>query len=102
MNLKILFLLLMYWCIWLSVSGMTISGFSVTGSLSDISVNASGLPDAGLWAAGVSFGRFAVFALFGIGLPAGMPVWANLLLSLWATSWSIFTVGFLISAIWNG
>lgn len=56
----------------------------------------------GLFGSGVSFGRFFVFVTAGFGLPDDTPVWFQIMFSTWSILFLIFTVGFLISSIWNG
>ena len=56
----------------------------------------------GIFAVGVSFGRFWLFTTFGVGLPADTPTWFNVLWIFWNVAIQIFLAGWLISSIWNG
>lgn len=109
MNLKVLFVLLMYW----SLMGLVLySVFSVSfndagyvltdGGLNDTDLSTPETDTGGLFTTGVSFGRFFTLMLFGVGLPGSTPVWFVVLFSAWQTLVTILTAGFIISAIWNG
>lgn len=105
MNLKILFMILVYY----SIIGLVLAfGVSSFGDVeSNIDLNSSELTDpevdtGGLFGTGVSFGRFVSLISIGIGLPADTPIWFTILFSAWQTLVLIFTIGFFISSIWNG
>lgn len=108
MNLKILFMLLMYWSIWiviLSVSGSTIltdAGYSTDAQINSSTLGANETATGGLFSSGVSFGRWFLLVGFGVGLGSDTPGWFQLLITAWQTLITIFSVGFVISSIWNG
>lgn len=108
MNLKILFLLLMYYGILTLAFGLGGSMFTDVGFESNIEFNQTGeLTDAeietgGFFDVGVDFGRFFVLIAFGVGLPDDTPTWFAVLFILWQTLFTIFTVGFIVSSIWDG
>lgn len=56
----------------------------------------------GLFNTGVDFTRFFSLLFFGIGLPNDTPLFFTSIFALWSSLFSIFTVGFIISSIWNG
>jgi len=105
MNLKVLFMLLLYYSVIIIV-------LAVPGSpLSDIdynaSINGSGLSDdetdtGGLFSVGVSLGRFFALVGFGVGLPSSVPTFISYAFVVWQSLVTMFTVGFIISSIWDG
>lgn len=105
MNLKILFLLLVYYSI---ISLFFLLGGSQYGDYtSNIELNSSDIsPDetdrGGLFGTGISFSRFAGMIGFGIGLPSDTPAWFSMIFIFWQTIVTILTLGFVISSIWNG
>lgn len=108
MNLKILFMLLLYWGLWisiLSVSGsnvLTDAGYSTNAQLNDSSLSANESGTGGIFSSGISFGRWFLLVGFGVGLGSDAPAWFSMLLTIWQTTITVFTVGFIISSIWNG
>jgi len=108
MNLKILFMLLMYYSL---ISLFFVTGydslFLENGYNSTININDSGLSSeetdsGGLFSSGVSLSRFFAFVTFGIGLPDDTPSWFSIIFALWQTILTVFTIGFIISSIWDG
>lgn len=108
MDLKILFLIVGYWTIFLllvSFGGSTIltnEGLSVSADMNSTALSINETDRGGLFNTGVSFGRFFGFVLFGLGLPNTYPSWFRLIIGFWQTAWTIFTVGFIFSSIWDG
>ena len=109
MNLKILFMLLMYWTIWIvftaSVSGEYFyqqTYFNTTAGLNDTGLTANETDTGGLFSTGVSLARYFAFVLFGINAPFDAPDWFTLILASWQTVLTVFTVGWVISSIWDG
>ena len=108
MNLKILFILLIYY----SFLGMlfTFGGeyFSdSTGYTQEFNLNSQELQDTevdtgGLFGTGISFARFTGLISVGIGLPSGIASWFKLLFAVWQTGFLIFSIGFVIDSIWGG
>jgi len=107
MNLKILFMLLIYYTIIALVLGFGVSvfadkGYTSTIDLNDSDIASSEIDTGGLFGSGVSVGRFITLVTFGIGLPSDTPNWFQIMFISWQTLVTIFTVGFIISSIWNG
>lgn len=108
MNLKILFGIIVYWCIWIIFLTSNISPlYEKEFDTSSIDLNITALsPDeqdtGGLFSTGVSFSRFAKFTVFGIGLPIDYPEWIKIFFGIWQTIITLFTMGFIIDAIWSG
>lgn len=111
MNLRILFLLLLYYgvlsLVFLLGAG-TITGDGIndsinfTGNLTQQGLADSELTEGGLFSSGVSFSRFTLLLGFGIGLPETTPTIMSACFIVWQSIILIFTVGFIISSIWNG
>jgi len=108
MNLKILFVLLVYWSAFLvifAVGGDTILEDQLTSVDADFNSSAMGFNETsttgGIFGSGISFGRWFAFATFGIGL-VNAPSWFAVVFASWQTMMSIFTIGWIISSIWNG
>ena len=70
--------------------------------LDDSAIGEDELDTGGLFGSGISFGRFAGMIGFGIGLPDDTPFGFSLIFGLWQSIVTIFTLGFVISSIWNG
>lgn len=107
MNLKILFMILIYYGILslvFTLGGSTLSnaGYNTTISLNDSEMTSNEIDTGGLFGTGVSFTRFLGFLLFGVGLPEDTPSFFNVIFILWQTLVTIFTIGFIISSIWDG
>ena len=108
MDLKILILILAYWTFFialLSIAGSTIltdEGLTATADFNETALSINETDRGGLFGTGVSFGRFFGIAIFGIGLPSSYPSLLKLLFGLWQTMWTVFTIGFILSSIWNG
>ena len=106
MNLKILFMLLGYYSLLALVLGFGVNVFA-DDFTSNIELNSTELSSdeidrGGLFGSGVSFGRFFTLITFGIGLPSDTPTFFHVIFIAWQTLVTIFTVGFIISSIWNG
>lgn len=110
MDLKILAVIIVYYIMWIlafSLGGNYLTGYTENINSSILTMGNSTLAaneqtDPGLWAAVVSFGRFFGFVALGIGLPGGLPGVIYLFVFLIQTGITIFSVGFVISSIWNG
>jgi len=108
MNLKILFMLLVYYgviSLFFLVGGSVFTednGYNNTIALNDSELADSEIDSGGLFSSGVSVLRFAGFVGFGVGLPDDTPSWFSIIFMLWQTIFSIFAVGFIISSIWDG
>ncbi len=88
-----------------SVAGSSIlteEGYSVTADLDDSGLSEDEITTGGIFGSGISFGRFAGFVLFGVGLPSSVPSWIQLIIAIWQTIFTLFTVGFVVSSIWDG
>lgn len=108
MNLKILFVLIIYYSF---ISLIFVMGSSVFNEESDynstIALNESALADTsdatpGIFATLASFGRFFAFITFGLFFPTSVPSWFSIFYFVWQTGLTIFTVGFLLSSLHNG
>jgi len=106
MNLKILFMLLIYYSLisifFLMADSSVISGYNTT-----VELNASGLQDeeidtGGIFGTGISFSRFFSFVGFGVGLPDDTPSWFSGIFIIWQSLMTVMAVAFIISSIWNG
>lgn len=105
MNLRILFIILLYYSIisLVFITGASIfSGYSTPSILNSSELSSNEIDRGGLFGTGVSFGRFIGLVTVGIGLPDDTPSWFSMLFALWQTIFLIFTIGFVISSIWNG
>lgn len=88
-----------------SVGGATVlidDGYSVSATLNESAVNPGEVDTGGLFGTGVSFTRFVGFALFGLGMGSSTPTWMAVMVAIWQTLWTIFTIGFIVSSIWDG
>jgi hypothetical protein len=105
MDLKILFMLLIYYSV-LSLVFLTgasyFNGYSNPISLNSSSVSADELDRGGLFGTGISFIRFTSLITVGVGLPDDTPLWFQILFSSWQVILLIFTIGWLINSIWSG
>lgn len=108
MNLKILFMFLVYYIIlgtFFAFSGSTLTGFSYNGTqvLNSSDIQNTELDDsAGLFNTGISFGRWTSLVTIGLGLSDDTPIWFKSLYSLWSTMMILMFIGFIVSSIWNG
>lgn len=105
MNLKILFMILMYYSIlslFFILGGATFTGFSNNIALNSTNLTSSEIDTGGLFGTGISFGRFFTLITIGIGLPASTPSWFAIMFAVWQTVVTIMSVGFVISSIWDG
>lgn len=104
MNLKILFVILLYYSLismFFLFGGTELSEYSATGNLSTFDTsNETAIPN--VFQTAGSFGRFWLFTSFGIGLSSDTPAWFSFAFMIWQTIFSIFVIGFIISSIWNG
>lgn len=83
-----------------------VPGFSgsFSGNLSNVSgnVSQSEFQEGGLFSAGQSFGRFVSLLFLGIGLPNDTPLVFVVIFGVWQTLITILSIGWLISAVWDG
>ena len=107
MNLKVLFMILVYYSMISLFFIMSVS-FGIYDDVDvNIDLNSTGItPDeydrGGLFGTGISFGRFFGMIGFGVGLSDDTPAWFNLIFVFWQTVITILSLGFVISSIWNG
>lgn len=84
----------------------TLGSDYITGYNTTISFNSSGITEdeqaTGIFDVLPELGRFIAFVGFGVGLPSDTPSWFSTIFVLWQTLLTIFTVGFIISSIWDG
>ena len=105
MDLKVLMLILVYYIVLASVilmGGASVGDATLTGALNTSSISASELDKGGLFGTGIDFGRFAGLITIGVGLPSDTPSWVSTMFIIWQSVFLIFTIGFVVSAIWNG
>jgi len=108
MNLKILFLIIVYYTIISLVFGLGGALFSestdynYTNPLNSSDVSSGEIDTGGLFGTGISFSRWLGLVTVGIGLPDDTPNWFEIMFVAWQTLILILTIGFIISSIWNG
>ena len=82
-------------------SPMTIGGLNST-----VNINGSGISEdeqaTGIFDVLPDLGRIIAFVGFGIGLPDTVPTAFAITFAIWQTLITVFTVGFIISSIWDG
>ena len=107
MNLKILFLLLIYYSI---ISLTFVFGSSLfteaDGYNTTIILNDSDITDdeqaTGVFDVLPDISRFIAFVGFGVGLPSDTPTWFRTMFFAWQTILLLFSIGFIIASIWDG
>jgi len=108
MNLKILLILLIYYSIIIGFFSFDnpifneSTGYNITIDLNDSDISDDEIDTGGLFSTGIDLGRFIKFVGFGIGLPDDTPSGFKFVFALWQTMITVFTVGFVISSIWDG
>lgn len=107
MNLKILFMLLIYWTAWILITAQLSGAFlmddiNTTANFNESELSANESGTGGIFSTGISFGRYFTFVAFGLNTPADWPDWIQLIIAAWQTMITIFTVGWVISSIWDG
>ena len=107
MNLKVLFMILVYYSM-ISLFFIMSASFGIYDDVDvNIDLNSTDITSdeydrGGLFGTGISFGRFFGMVGFGVGLPDDTPAWFNLIFIFWQSIITILTLGFIISSIWNG
>lgn len=113
MNLKVAFIVILYWTIWIAIltvgganNSLTESGVNQTGSINTSDFGQGEIDSGGIFSGtlGVftSIGRFIGLTFFGIGLPSDYPLLLRTLFALWATGWTLLTIGLIIDSVWSG
>lgn len=105
MNLKVLMGLLIYYAIlsiFILFPGSPLGAYNLNVDLNNSDLNSAELDQGGLFNTGVDFGRFTSLITIGVGLPSDTPSWFSWTFAIWQTIVLIFSVGFIISSIWNG
>ena len=82
--------------------GSYLTGYSTNIDLNTTTLQSDEIDTGGAFTGGVSFVRYLVFIGFGIGLSPDTPSWFAIIYAGWSTLLTIFTMGFIISSIWNG
>lgn len=109
MNLKILFVILIYWGFFFLISNIAggillqDEGYTTTSVFNESAITEGELPtDVSVINAGEVLGRYVdvIDGRFNIGDDA--PEWFQLMFAVWQSIWILFTIGFFISAVWNG
>jgi hypothetical protein len=103
MDLRILGALLVYYFLLIGIAIFFPSPLGITTNidLTNTTLTDADIDKGGFFNTGVDFGRFLSFVGFGVGLPDDTP---QIISNLWITFQSmitIFTIGFLLSSIWN-
>lgn len=107
MNLKVLFMILVYYSM-LSLFFLMSASFGIYDDVNvNIDLNSTDITSdevdrGGLFGTGISFSRFAGMITLGVGLPDDTPAWFNTIFIFWQSIITILTLGFVISSIWNG
>lgn len=107
MNLKVLFLILVYYSIMslfflMAISSGTYDDYNINIDLNSTDITSDEVDRGGLFGTGVSFIRFAGMITFGVGLSSDTPVWFSTIFIFWQSIVTILTLGFVVSSIWNG
>lgn len=107
MNLKILAILILYYGIFSTFFIATGTIFTAENDYSStININSSDITEdetaTGVFDVLPDVGRFIAFVGFGIGLPEDTPEFFALTFALWQSFLTLFTIGFIISSIWDG
>lgn len=108
MKLNILVIIIVYYAlIGLFFTAAASDDINVNDYSSNVNLNDSELTDSeidtgGVFSSGVSFLRFTGFLLFGITIGIDAPAWFAVMFALWQTSFTLFTIGFIISSAWDG
>jgi hypothetical protein len=85
-----------------SGSVLSENGFNNSIDVNSSDISEDELDSGGLFGTGISFSRFASFVGFGVGLPDDTPSWFTLLFAIWQSLITVFSIGFVISSIWDG
>ena len=107
MNLKVLFMILIYYT-FLSVfflfgaSEGVYEDFDINASMNNTELTEGEVDTGGLFGTGVSFGRFTMFLLMGIGLGSTVPTWFVIVFAFWQILLNILIIGWIINSIWSG
>lgn len=105
MNLKVLMIILAYYAI-LSViilfPNSPMGAYDVANVYNDSDLNSAEVDTGGVFSGGVDFGRFFGLVTIGVGLPDDTPEWFAWSFAIWQSMALIFSVGFIISSIWDG
>lgn len=113
MHLGVLGTLIAYWTIWILVLTVGISdgsnplstaGYSTTATLNNTGFSSSEIDSGGFFTGAIgiftAMGRFIGLALFGVtDVLTGLP---QIIFSAWQTAVTLFSIGFIVSAFWNG
>jgi len=105
MNLKILFTLLGYYAmiiILLTTTGTPFCDIDYNASINGSELSEDETDTGGLFSVGVSVARFFALVGFGVGLPSSVPSVIATTFMIWQSLITMFTVGFIISSIWDG
>ncbi len=106
MNLKVLFMLLIYYSLisvfFLMADSSVIEGYNTTIELNTSDLQSEEVDLGGLFGSGISFSRFFAFVGFGVGLPEDTPTWFSGIFIIWQSLMTVMAVAFIISSIWNG
>ena len=73
-----------------------------TDLINDSDISPDEIDTGGLFGTGISFSRFSSLLAFGVGLPEDTPSWMVTMFGFWQSGFLLFSIGWLISSIWNG
>jgi len=106
MNLKVLFMLLLYYSLlslFFVFGSTTMTDYTSETEL-DVSEfdNSSVMEIESIYDLGDAFGRFFIFLGFGVGLPEDTPTWFNTIFITWQSLMFMLSLGFLYQSIRGG
>ena len=108
MDLRLLMVILLYYIL---VGGAILTAgdtftdddnFNGTIVFNDSDIQPDEIDTGGVFTTGVSIGRFTSLLTFGVGLPANTPSMVKVFFALWQSAFTLFTLGFIVSSIWDG
>jgi hypothetical protein len=105
MNLKILAFILIYYTaisLFFLTMGSSFVGASYHDPLNSSEMQSNEISTGGVFSGGISFTRFIGLVTIGVGMPDGTPTALRVMVTAWQSGFLIFTIGFIISSIWNG
>lgn len=105
MNLKVLFLILLYYSAlsaFILFPGSPLGAYNVNVDLNQTELSEDEKDTGGLFSSGVDFGRFFSLVTIGVGVPGDVPTWFKFMFAIWQSLWLLFSIGFVISSIWDG
>lgn len=105
MDLKILFLILSYYgilSIFILGAGPALSDTTLAGGINSSSIQPDEVTTGGIFGTGISFTRFIGLLTIGVGMPSDTPAWVVTPIIVWQSMFTVLTIGWFVSSIWNG